>query len=235
MHVPESLRDLAGSEAVQFLKKRKTVARIFAGVFSLIIFASLMTDGYMNVSSSPQLHCVLNNNGAACRYAIVAGFLAFLGSLVFLILDTQEPYITGTRLTTVIFLLDFVLSGKPSLPQLYPLCRSPRHALTPKSYPSLPHFPPPLSGLIPSPPPPFSSPLRWNLIVVWCLLTSLCTLNPDISSCHLSLSKTQMTCSPALGFTLPHIFASLSDPQIFLSGPLIHLRVPGFLCPPPSP
>ncbi|XP_038609084.1 synaptogyrin-4 [Tachyglossus aculeatus] len=110
MHVPESLRDLAGSEAVQFLSKRKTVARIFAGVFSLIIFASLMTDGYMNVSSSPQLHCVLNNNGAACKYALVAGFLAFLGSLVFLILDTQEPYITSPRLATVIFLLDFVLS-----------------------------------------------------------------------------------------------------------------------------
>lgn len=32
MHIPESLQDLADSEAVQFLKRPKTILRIFAGV-----------------------------------------------------------------------------------------------------------------------------------------------------------------------------------------------------------
>lgn len=32
MHIPESLQDLADSEAVQFLKKPKTITRICAGV-----------------------------------------------------------------------------------------------------------------------------------------------------------------------------------------------------------
>lgn len=32
MHIPESLQDLANSEAVQFLKRPKTITRIFAGV-----------------------------------------------------------------------------------------------------------------------------------------------------------------------------------------------------------
>lgn len=32
MHIPESLQDLADSEAVRFLKRPKTVGRIFAGV-----------------------------------------------------------------------------------------------------------------------------------------------------------------------------------------------------------
>lgn len=32
MHIPDSLQDLADSEAVQFLKRPKTVTRIFAGV-----------------------------------------------------------------------------------------------------------------------------------------------------------------------------------------------------------
>lgn len=32
MHIPESLQDLADSEAVQFLKRPKTVTRVFAGV-----------------------------------------------------------------------------------------------------------------------------------------------------------------------------------------------------------
>lgn len=34
MHIPESLQDLADSEAVQFLKRPKTILRIFAGVRS---------------------------------------------------------------------------------------------------------------------------------------------------------------------------------------------------------
>lgn len=32
MHIPESLQDLADSEAVQFLKRPKTITRIIAGV-----------------------------------------------------------------------------------------------------------------------------------------------------------------------------------------------------------
>lgn len=32
MHIPESLQDLADSEAVQFLKRPKTITRLFAGV-----------------------------------------------------------------------------------------------------------------------------------------------------------------------------------------------------------
>lgn len=32
MHIPESLQDLADSEAVQFLKRPKAITRIFAGV-----------------------------------------------------------------------------------------------------------------------------------------------------------------------------------------------------------
>nr|XP_025870020.1 synaptogyrin-4 [Vulpes vulpes] len=32
MHIPESLQDLADSEAVQFMKRPKTITRIFAGV-----------------------------------------------------------------------------------------------------------------------------------------------------------------------------------------------------------
>lgn len=34
MHIPESLQDLADSEAVQFLKRPKTITRIIAGVRS---------------------------------------------------------------------------------------------------------------------------------------------------------------------------------------------------------
>ncbi|XP_065390784.1 synaptogyrin-4 isoform X3 [Macaca fascicularis] len=110
MHIPESLQDLASSEAVQFLRRPKTVTRVFEGVFSLIIFSSLLTDGYQNKMESPQLHCILNSNNVACSFAVVAGFLAFFSCLAFLVLDTQETHIADTRFKTAFQLLDLILA-----------------------------------------------------------------------------------------------------------------------------
>nr|XP_012301942.1 synaptogyrin-4 [Aotus nancymaae] len=110
MHIPESLQDLANSKAVHFLKRPKTIIRVFEGVFSLIVFSSLLTDGYQNKVESPQLHCILNSNNVACSFAVGAGFLAFLSCLAFLVLDTQETRIAGTRFRTAFQLLDFVLA-----------------------------------------------------------------------------------------------------------------------------
>ncbi|XP_072822826.1 synaptogyrin-4 isoform X3 [Vicugna pacos] len=110
MHIPESLQDLADSEAVQFLKRLKTITRIFAGVFSLIVFSSLLTDGYQNKTESSQLHCVLNSNNTACSFAVGAGLLAFLSCLTFLALDAHESCIANTRFKTAFQLLDFILA-----------------------------------------------------------------------------------------------------------------------------
>ncbi|XP_007463500.1 PREDICTED: synaptogyrin-4 [Lipotes vexillifer] len=111
MHIPESLQDLADSEAVQFLKRPKTIARIFAGVFSLIAFSSLLTDGYQNKTNSSQLHCVLSSNNAGCSFAVGAGLLAFLSCLAFLALDAHEGLITSSRFKTAFQLLDFILAA----------------------------------------------------------------------------------------------------------------------------
>ncbi|KAI5256938.1 synaptogyrin-4 [Manis pentadactyla] len=110
MRVPESLQDLADREVVQFLKRPKTVARIFGGVFSLIVFSSLLTDGYQNKMNSSQLRCVLNSNNLACSFAEKAGFLAFLSCLAFLALDAHETHITSTRFKMAFQLLDFILA-----------------------------------------------------------------------------------------------------------------------------
>nr|XP_027776302.1 synaptogyrin-4 isoform X1 [Marmota flaviventris] len=109
MHLPESLQDLADSEAVHFLRKPKSIARILEGIFSLIIFSSLLTDGYQNKTESPQLHCVLNSNSVACSFAVGASFTAFLSCLTFLALDAQENRIASTRFRTAFQLLDFIL------------------------------------------------------------------------------------------------------------------------------
>ncbi|CAO2632954.1 Syngr4 [Lemmus lemmus] len=110
MHLPESLQDLADSETVRFLRKPKSISRVCGGVFSLVIFSSLLTDGYQNRTESPQLHCVLNSNHVACTFAVGAGFLSFLSSLVFLALDARERRISGTRFKTAFQLLDLILA-----------------------------------------------------------------------------------------------------------------------------
>nr|XP_020040404.1 synaptogyrin-4 isoform X2 [Castor canadensis] len=116
MRVPESLQDLAYSETVRFLRKPKSVTRILAGVFSLVIFSSLLTDGYQNKTESSQLYCVLKGNSTACSFAVGAGFLAFLSCLVFLTLDAHESRIASTRFKTAFQLLDFIVAGIPGLP-----------------------------------------------------------------------------------------------------------------------
>ncbi|KAM7057684.1 synaptogyrin-4 isoform 2-T4 [Molossus nigricans] len=94
MHIPDSLQDLANSEVVQFLKRPKTVVRIFAG----------------NKTDSSQLHCVLNSNNVACSFAVGAGLLALLSCLAFLALDAHESHIADSRFRTAFQLLDFILA-----------------------------------------------------------------------------------------------------------------------------
>ncbi|XP_074872141.1 synaptogyrin-4 [Carettochelys insculpta] len=104
------LQELLENNVVQFLRKPQTIARILAGLFSLIIFSSLVTDGYQNLTASSQLRCVLNDNGVACSYAITAGILAFLQSLLFLASDAYDSIIISHKVKSVILSLDLTFS-----------------------------------------------------------------------------------------------------------------------------
>lgn len=81
-------------------------------IFALIIFSSLLTDGYQNQTDSKQLRCVLNSNGAACGFAVGAGVLALLCCLGFLLLDAREASMVSIRFKTAFQLLDFILAGE---------------------------------------------------------------------------------------------------------------------------
>ncbi|KAM6154405.1 synaptogyrin-4 [Erethizon dorsatum] len=110
MRLPSSLQDLANSEAVRFLRRPKSIARILEGVFSLVIFSSLLTDGYQNKTDSSQLHCIFNSNHTACSFAVGAGMLSFLSCLVFLALDAREVHMVSPHLKMVFRLLDIILA-----------------------------------------------------------------------------------------------------------------------------
>ncbi|XP_013364498.1 PREDICTED: synaptogyrin-4 isoform X2 [Chinchilla lanigera] len=116
MRFPSSLQNMASSEVVHFLRKPKSITRILAGVFSLVIFSSLLTDGYQNQTNSSQLRCVLNGNNTACSFAVVAGVLAFLSCLVFLALDARETHMVSPHFKMAFRLLDIILADIPGLP-----------------------------------------------------------------------------------------------------------------------
>lgn len=85
-------------------------------VFSLIVFSSLLTDGYQNKTGSSQLHCVFNSNNVACSFAVGTGLLAFFSCLTFLALDAHKSRIATTRFKTAFQLLDLILAGESWAP-----------------------------------------------------------------------------------------------------------------------
>ncbi|KAH0626477.1 hypothetical protein JD844_001471 [Phrynosoma platyrhinos] len=103
-------QDFSDHDIVHFLTRPQIIARILAAVFSLIIFASLVNEGYQNLTTSSQLHCILNDNGAACCYGITVGVLSFLQCLLFLGFDIYETSITSHRFKYAILVLDVTFS-----------------------------------------------------------------------------------------------------------------------------
>ncbi len=70
------------------------VTRLFFAVslqiFSMVVFASIINEGYVNMGSE-RLHCVFNKNADACNYGITIGIVAFLACVFFLALDVYFP------------------------------------------------------------------------------------------------------------------------------------------------
>ncbi|CAJ0915298.1 unnamed protein product [Ranitomeya imitator] len=85
-----------GFDPIEFLKQPQTILRILSWtlfpfqVFSVVVFGSIINEGYINIDS-PELHCVYNKNEGACNYAISIGIIAFFGCVFFIILDINFP------------------------------------------------------------------------------------------------------------------------------------------------
>ncbi|XP_060636379.1 synaptogyrin-4 [Anolis sagrei] len=105
-----ALKDFADNDIVHFLTRPQIIARILAAVFSLIIFACLVAEGYQNLTTSSQLHCILNDNGAACCYGITVGVLSFLQCLLFLGFDIYDTSISNHKFKYAILVLDVTFS-----------------------------------------------------------------------------------------------------------------------------
>lgn len=80
-------------------------------IFSMVVFASIINEGYVNMGSE-RLHCVFNKNADACNYGITIGIVAFLACVFFLALDVYFPQISSVKDRKRAVLLEMVFSGK---------------------------------------------------------------------------------------------------------------------------
>ncbi|KAG8145351.1 hypothetical protein E2320_011903, partial [Naja naja] len=80
-------------------------------VFSIVVFGSIINEGYVNTDKSPVLHCIFNSNEGACNYGIAIGLLAFLACTFFLVMDLYFQQISSVKDRKRLVLVDLGFSG----------------------------------------------------------------------------------------------------------------------------
>lgn len=93
-------------------------------MFSIVVFGSIVNEGYVNRLDESEEHCIFNRNRNACNYGITVGVLAFLSCLLYLALDAYFPQISSVKDRKKAVLSDIGVSGelpnRLSLP--FPCC-----------------------------------------------------------------------------------------------------------------
>uniref|UniRef100_A0A674ES05 Synaptogyrin-3-like n=2 Tax=Salmo trutta TaxID=8032 RepID=A0A674ES05_SALTR len=103
---------LAGAafDPVSFIKQPTTILRILSWVFSLVVFASIVNEGYVNLGSE-RLHCVFNKNADACNYGVFCGLVGLLLCSFFFLLDVKFQQISSIKDRKKAVMLEVGASG----------------------------------------------------------------------------------------------------------------------------
>lgn len=94
-----------------FVKKPQTILRFLSWVFSIVVFASITAEGYINPETGKDGKCMFNERDSACSYALGIGVLAFLGCVLFLLLDAYFPNISNAKDRKYIVISDLAFSA----------------------------------------------------------------------------------------------------------------------------
>ncbi|TRY82671.1 hypothetical protein DNTS_032601 [Danionella cerebrum] len=101
----------SGIDVVKFVKQPQTVLRLLSWLFSIVVFASITAECFVNSPNEAQARCVFNRNDSACNYAVTVGVLSFLICLAFLLADGAFPFISNVLTQRHIATADLGLSG----------------------------------------------------------------------------------------------------------------------------
>ncbi|KAM6292868.1 synaptogyrin-1 isoform 3-T3 [Porphyrio hochstetteri] len=80
-----------------FIRQPHTLLRLLSWLFAIVVFGSIVNEGYINQMDETQEHCIFNRNHNACNYGITVGVLAFLSCLLYLALDAYFPQISSVK------------------------------------------------------------------------------------------------------------------------------------------
>ncbi|KAJ7398516.1 Synaptogyrin-1 [Pitangus sulphuratus] len=80
-----------------FIRQPQTLLRFVSWIFSIVVFGSIVNEGYVNRLDESEEHCIFNRNHNACNYGITVGVLAFLSCLLYLALDAYFPQISSVK------------------------------------------------------------------------------------------------------------------------------------------
>ncbi|XP_070779224.1 synaptogyrin-2a [Enoplosus armatus] len=94
-----------------FVKQPQTILRCLSWLFSIVVFATITAEGYVNPVNKDETKCMFNDNDSACSYGVGIGVLAFLACVVFLILDGYFPQISNAKERKFIVIADLVFSA----------------------------------------------------------------------------------------------------------------------------
>lgn len=84
----------------------------FSQIFSIVVFATITAEGYVNPMTEENTKCMFNGNDGACSYAVGIGVISFLACVLFLILDAYFPKLSNANERKYIVVADLVFSGE---------------------------------------------------------------------------------------------------------------------------
>ncbi|XP_063099752.1 synaptogyrin-1 isoform X2 [Cavia porcellus] len=79
------------------IRQPHTILRVVSWVFSIVVFGSIVNEGYLNSPSEGEEFCIYNRNPNACSYGVAVGVLTFLTCLLYLALDVYFPQISSVK------------------------------------------------------------------------------------------------------------------------------------------
>ncbi|PNJ37588.1 SYNGR1 isoform 5 [Pongo abelii] len=79
------------------VRQPHTILRVVSWLFSIVVFGSIVNEGYLNSASEGEEFCIYNRNPNACSYGVAVGVLAFLTCLLYLALDVYFPQISSVK------------------------------------------------------------------------------------------------------------------------------------------
>uniref|UniRef100_A0A672GEG2 Synaptogyrin n=1 Tax=Salarias fasciatus TaxID=181472 RepID=A0A672GEG2_SALFA len=97
-------------DPITFAKQPQTILRVLSWIFSLVVFASIVNEGYVNMGSE-RLHCVFNKNADACNYGVFVGLVGLLACSFFFLLDYKFSSISSVKDRKKAVMLEIGFSG----------------------------------------------------------------------------------------------------------------------------